>query len=136
MYVLHSDIHCVKHGKNALPLTNWRKSTILHILCSDQEEITNLKFRNFKLDWLHDFKVQLFQMLIGIEPVVSKIIQSKKSYQNYGYLKLSFSLLFLFEGINSLKKQTRHDVMKAAVNKNFAKLKGKNLLRIKSCKTS
>ena len=64
-------------------------------------------------------------MLIGIEPVVSKIIQSKKSYQNYGYLKLSFFLLFLFEGINSLKKQTRHDVLKTAVNKNFAKLKEK-----------
>ena len=60
----------------------------------------------------------------------------EKSYQNCFFLKLSSFLPFLFADSKWLQKQTRDDVLKTAVNKAFTKLKGKNLIRIKSCNPS
>ena len=51
-----------------------------------------------------------------------------KFSQRYYLLKLPYFLYFIFADIKSLQKQTRDDVL--AVNKNFAKRKWKNLIRI------
>ena len=51
-----------------------------------------------------------------------------KFSQSYYLLKLPYFLYFIFADIKSLQKQTRDDVL--AVNKDFAKRKWKNLIRI------
>ena len=88
----------------------------------------------FLLDWLHDFKVWFLSNFHCDSAVCKWKYQKKLSkIQNHFLRKLFSFLLFLFAGSKPLQKQSRDNVLKSGFNQDFAKLKRKSLIRIKSC---